>query len=346
MRIQLNARNRAYQFHVAAEERILYAGLAAGIGLPYECGTGTCGTCRARLVAGEIGDLWPQAPGRKYLRHPGEFLMCQSAARSDCSLEVANFVYNMDTGACLPSAVRGTVRGVRTLTLDVMEFSVALEAPVDFDAGQFMVIEVPGVPGYRGYSMVNYGHGARQLDFVVKRKAGGGASNWLFEGGIAGKPVELFGPLGTATFFPALARDILCIAGGSGIAGMMSILARANQERYFERHQGQVFFGVRTFQDAFYLDELSRHCQDPGRNLRVTVTFSEEPVPAEAPRRYPALGFERGLVHEVAARNLNGKFHNARAYVAGPPPAVDAAIRMLLLEARFTADNVRYDKFS
>ena len=57
VRIQLNARNRAYHFEAEPGARILYAGLAAGINLPYECGSGTCGTCKARLVAGEIDDL-------------------------------------------------------------------------------------------------------------------------------------------------------------------------------------------------------------------------------------------------------------------------------------------------
>ena len=79
--------------------RILYAGLAAGINLPYECGSGTCGTCKARLIAGEIDDLLAaRRPGRKYLKQPGEFLMCQCVARNDCTVEVASFVYNMDPG--------------------------------------------------------------------------------------------------------------------------------------------------------------------------------------------------------------------------------------------------------
>jgi toluene monooxygenase electron transfer component len=346
MRIQLNARNRAYQFRTTENQRILYAGLASGINLPYECGSGTCGTCKARLVSGKVDDLWPQAPGRKYLKQPGEFLMCQGAARSDCSLEVSNFVYNMDAGACLPAAGRGTVRNARMLTHDVIGFSIALEAPCDFDAGQFMVMEVPEVPGYRGYSMVNYERSARHLDFVVKRKPGGGVSEWFFNGNIQNKPVELFGPLGTATFFPALARNILCIAGGSGIAGMMSIGGRACQEKYFEQHEGHVFFGLRAYKDAFFLDELSRQRQDSTGKLYVTVALSDEDVPEEARRRHPALTFDHGLVHEVAARHMKGKYHNIRAYVAGPPPAVDAAIRMLLLEARLTTDNIRYDKFS
>ena len=82
------------------------AGLAAGINLPYECGSGTCGTCKARLIEGEIDDRWPEAAGRKYLKQPGEFLMCQCVARSDCTVEVANFVYNMDPGRVHPRVPR------------------------------------------------------------------------------------------------------------------------------------------------------------------------------------------------------------------------------------------------
>lgn len=346
MRIELNARNRAYQFRATENQRILYAGLAAGINLPYECGSGTCGTCKARLVSGEVDDLWPQAPGRKYLRQPGEFLMCQCATRGDCSLEVANFVYNMDAGACLPSAGRGTVRNARMLTHDVISFSIALDAPCDFDAGQFVVMQVPQVPGYRGYSMVNYERGARRLEFVVKKKPGGGVSELLFNGHAENKPVELFGPLGTATFFPAMDRNILCIAGGSGIAGMMSILERACHEHYFDQYSGHVFFGLRSMKDAFYLAELSSFRTEFSQKLTVTIALSDEGVPGDAAQRYPKLAFDQGLVHEVAARHMRGRYDNMRAYVAGPPPAVEAAIRMLLLEARLTTDNIRYDKFS
>lgn len=346
MKIQINARNRAYQFNAAAGEKILYAGLAHGINLPYECGSGTCGTCKARLVAGDIEDLWPEAPGRKYLKQPGEFLMCQGVAHGDCSLEVANFVYSMDPGACTPAACRGTLTNLQLLTSDVIAFSVELDAPRDFDAGQFMLVQPPEVAGYRGYSMVNFERGARKLDFVVKKKPGGGASEWLFSGNVAGRDIVLFGPLGSATFFPALAKNILCIAGGSGIAGMMSILERGCQEHYFDQYDGNVFFGMRTLKDAFYLDELSRYRSEFPQKLQITIALSDEDVPPDASQRYPALFFERGLVHEVAARHMKGKYQNVRAYLAGPPPAVDAAIRVLLLEAKLTTDNIRYDKFS
>ena len=207
MKIQVNARNRAYHFSANQGQRILYAGLADGINLPYECGSGTCGTCKARVTAGDVEDKWPEAPGRKVLKQPGEILMCQCVARGDISIEVANFVYNMDPGACLPSAGKGIVRNPRMLTHDVIAFSIETEQPTDFDAGQFMLVEVPGVTGFRGYSMVNFEHGTRRLDFVVKKKSDGGASRWLFGNRVEGQEVSLFGPLGTATFFPAFATS-------------------------------------------------------------------------------------------------------------------------------------------
>ncbi|MEO7727121.1 MAG: 2Fe-2S iron-sulfur cluster-binding protein, partial [Burkholderiales bacterium] len=154
MHIQISARNRAFEFDAKPGTRLLYAGLAAGVQLPYECGTGTCGTCKARLVTGEVEDVWQQASGRKFLKQPGELLMCQCIAKSDCTLEVANFVNAMAPGVSTPVFGRGTLRNARALTHDVTAFSIELDKPCDFDAGQFVVVQVPGVAGYRGYSMV------------------------------------------------------------------------------------------------------------------------------------------------------------------------------------------------
>lgn len=339
MRIQVNARNRGYDFDAIPGERVLYAGLRAGIDLPYECATGTCGTCKAKLVSGRVRDRWPGAPGRKYVKpQAGEFLMCQGEAEEALTLEVSNFVYPLEPGACVPQSCSGTLRNVRALTHDVTAFALELERPRDFDAGQFVLLAPEGIDGYRAYSMCNYARGGRSLDFVVKRKAGGAFSEWLFGANRDGARLDVFGPLGKATFEPGLGKNLLCIAGGSGLAGMMSILARAEAANYFERHQGWVFFGVRTMKDAFFLEELSHV------SAEVTVALSEEDVPQGTP--WPKLRFERGLVHEVAKRAMAGKYQNVRAYVACPPPAVDAAIRVLLLDAKLTTDNIRYDKFS
>jgi len=349
MKIQVNARNRAFQFEAQDKEQVLFSGLRSGIDLPYECATGTCGTCKAKLIEGKIYDPWPEAPGHRYLkREQGEFLMCQCAARTDITVEVGNFVYSMNPGACLPRSEFGVIRGATRLTHDVIGLKIEADTPQDFDAGQFMGLAIPGVPGYRGYSMVNFERRTRRLEFVIKKKPDGRISEWLFNPAstVEGTAVGLIGPLGHATFFPGLARNILCIAGGSGIAGMMAILARGLQERYFDQYKGFVFFGVRTMADAFYLEELSRFRQAFERNLRIVVALSDEDVTPECRQQHPALEFEKGMVHEVAARLMKGQYQNVRAYLAGPPPAVDAAIRTLIVEAKLTTDNIAYDKFS
>ncbi|MGH8728543.1 MAG: 2Fe-2S iron-sulfur cluster-binding protein [Burkholderiales bacterium] len=348
MKIQVNARNRAYHFQAHDKEQMLFAGLRSGIDLPYECSTGTCGTCKAKLIDGKIYDPWPEAPGHKYCkRELGEFLMCQCVARTDCTVEVGNFVYTMDPGACLPRSFFGVIHATRMLTPDVMHLEIELDNPQNFDAGQFVVMEAPGVTGYRGYSMVNFEREAKKLEFVVKKKPGGRLSEWLFDSGsVAGTPVDLCGPLGHATFYPNVKKNILCIVGGSGIAGIMSILARAGQEHYFNEYRGYVFFGVRTAKDSFFLDELGGFVrQFPGR-LEVTVVLSEEDVPASLKQAHPDLLFDTGFVHDAAARAMDGKYQNIRAYLAGPPPVVDTALRTLIVKAKLTTDNIRYDKFS
>lgn len=347
MRIQVRARNRAYDFEAADGEKILFAGLRAGVDLPYECATGTCGTCKARCLDGPVTDLWPEAPGKKNLKvAEGEFLMCQCTATGNVTAEAAKFVYAMDPGVCMPAPATGRIAAVRHLTHDVAAVDVDLDSPIDFDAGQYMALETPGVKGMRGYSMVNFARGTRRLEFVIKKKPGGGFSEWLFGGERSGSALTLFGPLGKATFYPSIGKNLLCIAGGSGIAGMMAIVDRACQESYFNQYKGHVFFGVRTAKDGFYLDELAAFQARFPQALSVTIALSDEDVPADLAAKYPGLAFDRGFVHEVAKRRMAGNYGNIRAYLAGPPPAVDASIRFLLLEAKLTAENIRYDKFS
>jgi toluene monooxygenase electron transfer component len=345
MKVTINARNRAHQFEAADSEKLLYAGLRSAVDLPYECGSGTCGTCRARLLSGEVHDGWPDAPGRRFLKAPEELLLCQCEPRSDLMVEVASFVRGIDARSFVPAHFRGRIENLRPLTHDVVHLFVKLDRPIDFEAGQFVMVRAPDVPGYRGWSMVNYERKADRLEFVVKKKHGGHISEWLFGNAAEGDVLELFGPLGRATFSPSIAKDLLCIAGGSGIAGIMSIVARAAQEAYFAQHRGDVFFGVRTIGDTFFLDELAELAGRCGANLSVTVALSDEPVPASAAARHPRITFDEGFVHEVAQRRMGGRYQNVRAYIAGPPPAVDASIRMLLM-ARLSTENIRYDKFS
>ena len=333
-------------FSCEAGENLLYAGLRHGLTLPYECATGTCGTCRARLLAGAAELTWTAAPGLAYVkRDRGEILLCQARADSDCAFRVPAKVIPLADGAVTPAYRRGVITNTKRLTHDVVHIDVSLDEPIRFEAGQFVVIETPDVRGGRAYSMVNYAPETSDLQFVVKRKPGGGFSNWLFENNVAGAPLRVFGPLGKATFNPAEARNVLCIAGGSGIAGMMAIAERCVQVGHFRNHTGHMFFGVRSMADCFYLAELSRLVAASDGKLEVTIALSEEATPADVHPDFPAVALAGGFVHEVAARKMAGRYNDIVGFVAGPPPMVDGALRMLIMEARLPAQFIRYDKF-
>lgn len=346
MKIVVTAKNGAREFACDPGEKILLAGLRHGVELPYECATGTCGTCKARLVSGGAESAWPEAPGTKYFKAEGDLLTCQSVAREDCALEIG-MLKTREPNTVAPRALGGVIRAMRPLTHDVVAFDVELDAALDFDAGQFALLSVPGIAGARAYSMVNFERGASRLAFVVKKKAGGGVSEWLFGGRAAdGARVGVLAPLGGATFRPDIQRHVLCVAGGSGIAGMMSILSLACQSGHFAAWDGHVYFGIRSERDAFFLDELDAlRAQCPAR-LAVTVALSDEDVPATLVERYRGFTFARGFVHAVAGEAMKGRYANVRAFVAGPAPMVDACLRLLLREARLSPAEIRYDKFS
>jgi toluene monooxygenase electron transfer component len=343
MQITVQSKSGELAFDCGDQELILHAGLRQGINLPFECATGTCGTCRARVMAGDVDVRWKEAPGGARLKpEKGDILMCQAHARSDCILRVPSELAVSEKSR--PALRRGAIRGIVKLTKDVAHFDLHLSAPMTFQAGQFVVLEAAGIAGGRAYSMVNFEADIDRIALLLKRKPGGRFSDWLFDSPSSGPEVDVFGPLGRAVFRPQEDRNIVCIAGGSGIAGMMSILECAAQADHFRTHKGVVFFGVRTLEDTFYLEKLSDYVAASHGNLDVTVALSDQIAGSPLHAEFPALKLASGMVHQVAAEAMAGRDYNAIAYVAGPPIMVDSAIRTLLTGG-VTIKDIRYDKF-
>jgi toluene monooxygenase electron transfer component len=334
-------------FECASDERLLYAGLRAGLPLPHECATGTCGSCKAKLTEGEVTAAWAAAPGLKFLKPGGtEVLLCQSYARSDCSFTIRPGP-KLDVDAPnAPSYFSGTVSRSGMLTHDVLVVEVKLDRPMHFMAGQFALVEAEGVEGFRAYSMVN-APGARDiLKLIVKRKPDGALSNFLMGRDIGGLPLKILGPLGRATFdASAPCGDLVCAAGGTGIAGLMSVLAEASASGHLDRHRACVFFGVRTGSDLFFLDRFAALKRRHPDSVCVVIATSEEAAPASIQAAYPSLRFEQGLVHErVAARDLS-EWVDPAAYLAGPVPAVEALTTVMLTHHRLPPGRIRFDRF-
>lgn len=346
MRISVVKKDQRQSFDIEDGERILYAGLRQGLGLPHECATGTCGSCKAVLSSGEIRRLWDQAPGAKSCKPAkNEFLMCQSAALGDCEISFRGKLEPVDRSEYHPDYFDGKIFGSTLLTQDVMQFWVRFDQPLPFQPGQFVVVNVPGLDGGRAYSMVNHNRDSRELEFVIKRLPGGGFSEWMFDGTGNDASVRVFGSLGLATLGQDERRDLICITGGSGIAGIVSMLGRAVDDGYFEHNSGHLFFGVRTWQDLFFHNRLLELNEKTSGKLKITFAFSDAEVPHDEVKITPDIHYLHGFVTPLAMQQIAEKYNDQIVFLAGPPLMVDSAIRQLVLEVGCPVDAIRYDKF-
>lgn len=346
MKIGIDARGTRFEFDCPADEAILLAGLRAGIALPHECGTGTCGTCKAVVIEGEVDDGWDAAPGRKFLKAgTREILMCQATPRSPCELQVRGRTGPFEAGVPVPAHHAGQITATSWLNADVVQLEITPDQPMPFLAGQFMLVQCPGVEGLRGWSMANAPGDGRRLVFTVKMMPGGSVSAWLRAHDRAGTPVTLFGPLGKA-HLRAEDRDLVMIAGGSGLAPMLSILAEGVRSGHFAQQRAHLFFGVRKATDLYGVDALVAFRAAHPDRIAITVALSDEEPGLAAEQRYPGVAFATGFVHAVAGAALKGQVVDSTAFLAGPPPMVDAAMRMLIMEAKLPPNRIRYDKFA
>ncbi len=361
MEVVINGRKESHRFEVGAGENILYAALRSGLEVPHECASGTCGTCRAKVVDGSaLVDAWADAPGKAGIPEgSGRILMCQTRCEGPAELRVLGAMRRRGPGEINPDYFDAKVVDPVLFTDDVVGFGLRPDRELSYRPGQFVMFQVPGVDGWRGYSMTTAAGKGGVLSFVVKQKPGGGVTGWLFERTRIGRParagpeLRVFGPLGRACLDPPGARepddgDVVAIAGGSGIAGIMSVLGAALDGGYLGRHRARLFFGVRTMEDVFFQDRLSVLTLAGAGAVEVTVAVSDEAVREGELPGFPELRLARGLVHEVAGRSLAESPADDRAifFLAGPPPMVDASSDMLRKGHGVNLRRIRYDRFS
>jgi len=320
-------------FHCAPGQTVLAASLAAGIDLPYECASGSCGSCRARLVSGAVKALWADAPGLSERdRGKGDrILCCQSVAQGDCVIQAR------PGNAPLPQPpvpLRARVISLCSLNRDVMHLVLDGARGVEFLPGQFMLFDLACGIGRRAYSMSNLPDGTGRLEFIVKRKPGGLASTFIFESLKPGDWLDLDGPYGRAWLRDESPRDIVLLAGGSGLAPIWSIAQAALQRS--PRRRLRLYFGVNRSEDLFWWAQIER-ARQAHAELEVHLVLMQ------ASPHDPA-GCRQGAVGDVMGRDVLD-LPSCDLYMAGPPALVDHVMREFVATGRAQADRVFFDRF-
>lgn len=318
-------------FECADDDTILRAALRAGHGFSYACNVGACGNCRFELKDGAVAHLRDDAPAwTDRDRKRGRWLGCQARPDGDCLIKV-----RLDPAlapAHPPARRTGRFVGVEVLTHDISEFRFAIDGDDAFLPGQYALIEPSGVSGGRAYSMCNLG-GEGVWSFQIKRVPGGAATTALFDALAEGDTVALDGPYGHAFLREDAPRDLVLVAGGSGLSPMISIARAAATSSALAERRIQFFYGGRTPRDIAG-ETLLAALPNWGTRHSYTAAISDDAPDWSGPR---------GFIHDVVREAMHD-LASHEIYFAGPA-VMASAMQQMLNEAGVPRDQVHFDEF-
>ncbi len=310
MTFEVTIESSGHRFAVEAGETLLDAALRQGVGLPYGCRNGACGSCVATLLSGEVD--YPDGEPEAGLE-PGQVALCLAHARSDLHLKVREISADADVVIkTLPCRAEHLER----LSHDVMQ--VLLKLPdaerMQFLAGQY--IEFILKDGRRrAFSIANAPHQDEYLELHIRHVPGGSFTGHVFDEMKDRALLRIEGPLGSFYLREDSERPILMMAGGTGVAPLKGMIDHA-QYIGFDRPM-HLFWGVNAKRDLYLHDEPQRWMKNNDR-FRYTPVLSD-------PQDEDHWEGRTGLVMEALLETYPdlGAYD---IYMSGPPAMIEAAM--------------------
>lgn len=282
--------------------------------------------------------LWPEAPGlTERDRRKGRQLACQCVPMSDLTIKVRSDPECVPR--IMPRRLSARLIDVVDITHDLREFRFAGKEPANFLPGQYASIAIEGVNAPRSYSMSNLANPQGEWHFQIRRVPRGRASNTLFDDVRLNDEVEIDGPYGLAYLRNDNERDIVCVAGGSGLAPMVSIARGAVAAGLLATRRLHFIYGGRAPRDLCGEAQLRAL---PGYG----DTINYHPVVSDA-RSAEEAGWNGnvGFVHEWLPRLLGDRMAEQEIYFAGPPPMTQAIQEMLMVRYRIPFQQIHFDRY-
>ncbi len=308
-------------------QTVVEAAECAGHVLPSQCKQGTCGSCHARATGSyTLGSHSPDAlpPGEA---DRGGVLLCRTYPTGDLDVHLSYPRSRIVDGGV--GRREATVIEAREVGHGMVWLRLALEpdeitgAGVEFEPGQFAELELPGDDRRRAYSMANTPNWDGEVEFLIRLRDGGYFSGFLgalLAGRLGpGEKVIVNGPLGAFGLRESGMRPRIFVAGGTGLAPVLSLVRRMAE--FADPQPAQLILGVNSEADLMNLPALD--------DVAATLTdFVLEPCVWKPGTQWAGrVGTPVEATCDAVATALEAG-HTPDVYVSGPPPLVESVQRV------------------
>jgi NAD(P)H-flavin reductase/ferredoxin len=325
MTFQVSVENTAFGFPCEPNESVLDAAQRAGFEIPFSCRKGVCGTCKGRVVEGEVRAFAGDALGGAE-RAEGQVLFCNARPRSDLVIAPRS-IAKADPFA--RKTVTARVFRLQKLADDVMLVHLRFPAGirVKFKAGQHLNLILDNGER-RDFSMANPPRESDGAQLHIRYVPGGTFTSHVFENLQRGDKLKLEVPFGDFILQKS-SKSILFVAGSTGFAPIKAIIEDMLIKNI--RRDMTLYWGARTAAGLY--SEL------PAKWAKEHPHFKYVPVISDMPQP----GIRHNLVHKAVLED-HPSLRGFQDYVCGVP-VMSAAAKTEFLAAGLPADDFFADAF-
>jgi CDP-4-dehydro-6-deoxyglucose reductase len=324
-------------FEVQRDEPILAAAIRAGVGLPYGCKDGACGSCKSKLLEGRVIHGAHQQKALPAAEEEAGFILtCCAAPQTDCVVEARTVP---GAGEFPIQKMPARVSTITKAAPDVAVLRLQLPANVvmQYHAGQYIEFILRD-GSRRSYSMANAPHTQEQqpgVELHIRHMPGGKFTDHVFGAMKEKEILRVEGPFGSFFLREDSDKPIVLLASGTGFAPIKAIIEHL-QHKGITR-PAVLYWGCRSKADL-YLHDWAEKAAAEMPNLRYVPVLSE-------PKPEDGWTGRTGFVHQVVMADLPD-LSGHQVYACGAPVMVESAKRDFVAQCGLPEDEFYADSFT
>ena len=318
MSFQITIQPAGRQFEAQVDEAILPAAIRQGVGLPYGCRDGACGSCKSQLLQGRVIHGAHQLKALSVAEEESGFILtCCAVPQTDCVVQARSVPGAGEHPVLkMPSRVMSISRPADDVA--VLKLQLPANQNLQYRAGQYVEFILRD-GARRSYSMANAPHelgSPPAIELHLRHMPGGKFTDHVFSALKEKDILRMEGPFGSFFLREESDKPIILLASGTGFAPIKALIQQL-------RHVGStrsvtLYWGCRRKFDLYQHE----WCLQTAAEM---AQFRYEPVLSE-PAVSDAWTGRTGLVHQAVMADwpdLSGH----QVYACGAPIMVDSARR-------------------